>query len=158
VVSYIRTVFLEIVRVEYWRCIESGRLPRNSFSAKYLLYSIDVGLDYVKDMKKGFRDWDCIEQELSAMPWNIRILLLVEAITPNFFQIATKRLVRCYTSMQNRVHNHTNEEFLMYILAQCVSVGSLRGAAGKARCVHVDGFHRCARDGAEEDPLLLGRR
>jgi len=43
--AYVRTVFLEIVRVKYWKLIEGGKLPRNCHSAQYLLYSVDVGID-----------------------------------------------------------------------------------------------------------------
>jgi len=45
--AYIRTIFLQIVRVRYWHHISEGKLPRLSFSAQSLLYSIDVGLDSV---------------------------------------------------------------------------------------------------------------
>ncbi len=45
--AYVRTVFLEMVRVRYWHDIESGKLPRLSFSAQFLLYSVDVALDQV---------------------------------------------------------------------------------------------------------------
>ena len=43
--SHVRTVFLEIVRVKYWNLIEGGKLPRHCRSAQFLLYSVDVGLD-----------------------------------------------------------------------------------------------------------------
>ena len=54
--GYVRAVFLEIVRVKYWQLIEAGKLPRQSFSAQYLLYTIDVGLDYVLQ-PEGAQDW-----------------------------------------------------------------------------------------------------
>jgi hypothetical protein len=43
--AYVRTLFLEIVRVKYWKLIENGKLPRNCYSTQYLLYSVDVGID-----------------------------------------------------------------------------------------------------------------
>lgn len=72
---FIRTIFLEIVRVQYWHFIEIGKLPRQSFSAQFLLYSIDVGLDEVnaQALTHGSKvnhainhtfDWHCIEKEL----------------------------------------------------------------------------------------------
>eukprot|EP01033_Poteriospumella_lacustris_P002178 gene2178-1591_t len=47
--AYIRSIFLEIVRVKYWHLIEVGKLPRISHSAQYLLYTIDVSLDDVQN-------------------------------------------------------------------------------------------------------------
>jgi NhaP-type Na+/H+ or K+/H+ antiporter len=43
--AYIRAVFLEIVRVQYWRHIEAGKLPRESYATQSLLYSIEIALD-----------------------------------------------------------------------------------------------------------------
>lgn len=70
--QYVRSIFLEIVRVKYWHFIEEGQLPRLSFSAQYLLYSIDVALDQVAD--GGARDWLCIETELNSVPLGIQAL------------------------------------------------------------------------------------
>lgn len=41
--KYVRSIFLAMVRVRYWHDIEQGKLPRKSKSAKFLLYSIEVG-------------------------------------------------------------------------------------------------------------------
>lgn len=49
--AYIRSIFLEIVRVKYWHLIEVGKLPRISHSAQYLLYTIDVSLDDVQNVR-----------------------------------------------------------------------------------------------------------
>ncbi len=90
--SYVRTLFLEIVRVKYWKLIESGKLPRNSHSSQFLLYSVDVGIDEatynptkptgdynygrafgsranstassVTDRNDGLMDWACIEEDI----------------------------------------------------------------------------------------------
>jgi NhaP-type Na+/H+ or K+/H+ antiporter len=43
--SYIRSIYFEIVRVKYWQFIESGKLPRLSFAAQFLLYTIEVAVD-----------------------------------------------------------------------------------------------------------------
>ena len=40
-----REVFLEVVRVGYWKQIRSGKLPRKSYSAIILLNSIDEALE-----------------------------------------------------------------------------------------------------------------
>lgn len=43
--AYIKTVFLEIVRVQYWKQISAGKLPRESYATQTLLYSIENALD-----------------------------------------------------------------------------------------------------------------
>jgi NhaP-type Na+/H+ or K+/H+ antiporter len=43
--TYIRSIYFEIVRVKYWQFIESGKLPRLSFAAQFLLYTIEVAVD-----------------------------------------------------------------------------------------------------------------
>jgi hypothetical protein len=48
--AYVRTVFLEIVRVHYWKCIEGGKLPRESYATQTLLYSIEKTLDKVTEV------------------------------------------------------------------------------------------------------------
>lgn len=70
--AYIRTIFLEIVRVKYWHYIHDGKLPRLSFSAQFLLYSIDVGLDNAHKSIELYNencfseDWVCIENEIQS--------------------------------------------------------------------------------------------
>jgi hypothetical protein len=54
--TYVRSVFLEIVRVQYWQSIEAGKLPRQCFSAQFLLYTIDFGLDNASK-EVGAQDW-----------------------------------------------------------------------------------------------------
>jgi NhaP-type Na+/H+ or K+/H+ antiporter/polyhydroxyalkanoate synthesis regulator phasin len=49
--AYVRSIFLEIVRVKYWHLIEVGKLPRISHSAQYLLYTIDCALDDVQNVR-----------------------------------------------------------------------------------------------------------
>ncbi|RYH31987.1 hypothetical protein EON65_01610 [archaeon] len=59
--------------MKYWHFIEEGQLPRLSFSAQYLLYSVDVALDQVCE-EGGARDWVCIEEELDSVPLGIQCL------------------------------------------------------------------------------------
>jgi NhaP-type Na+/H+ or K+/H+ antiporter len=72
---YIRSLFLEIVRVKYWHFIEIGKLPRQSFSAQFLLYSIEVALDEIMnnpttiaapDDRQGIysKDFLCLSKEI----------------------------------------------------------------------------------------------
>jgi hypothetical protein len=74
--NYHRTVFLEIVRARYWKDIDSGRLPRNSLSARFLLHSIDVGLDNIAAATE-LKDWDWIEKNLYRQPWFLWLLAYV---------------------------------------------------------------------------------
>jgi len=90
---YVRGVFLEIVRVKYWHFIESGKLPRLSFSAQFLLYSIDVSLDDINSVenngyvpnKTPAQDWICVEEELNSKPITLQLLLFIERYCPMSF-------------------------------------------------------------------------
>eukprot|EP01038_Epipyxis_sp_PR26KG_P010392 gene10392-13958_t len=79
--SYVRAIFLEIVRVKYWHNIEGGKLPRLSHSAQFLLYSVDVGLDSVKE-EYGAQDWLCIEKELDYKSMAIEFLSFIDTNIP----------------------------------------------------------------------------
>ncbi len=82
--AYVRAIFLEILRVRYWHDIERGKLPRQSHSAKYLLYSVEVGVDEV-DQELGARDWNCINREIVDQPLSIRILSSVDTFLPHTY-------------------------------------------------------------------------
>jgi NhaP-type Na+/H+ or K+/H+ antiporter len=86
---YVRTIFLEIVRVKYWHQIEGGKLPRLSHSAQFLLYSVDFGLDEVHS-PAGLRDWSCLEEEINNIPLYLYCLHLFETITPGWFTFPSK--------------------------------------------------------------------
>ena len=47
--QYVRSVFMEIVKANYWYDIQRGVLPRLSYAATYLLYTVDVGLDKIEE-------------------------------------------------------------------------------------------------------------
>lgn len=93
--SHVRTVFLEIVRVKYWNLIEGGKLPRHCRSAQFLLYSVDVGLDQAQhnptslleqqelpEFSDGLGDWKVIEDDINGIPWFHRLLAFMEAYVP----------------------------------------------------------------------------
>jgi len=71
--TYVRAIFLEILRVRYWHDIERGKIPRLSHSAKFLLYSVEVGADLV-DQDLGVQDWRVIKKEITSVPLSIRLL------------------------------------------------------------------------------------
>jgi NhaP-type Na+/H+ or K+/H+ antiporter len=106
--AYIRNIFLEIVRVKYWHFIEVGKLPRLSFSAQFLLYTVEVGLDdvnteTVRKLKQQKRqpeneqnpsaaysalnsyskDWNCLFQEITSPAPSIEWLIFLEKHLPS---------------------------------------------------------------------------
>lgn len=91
-VHYVRAIFLEIVRVKYWHLIEVGKLPRLSFSAQFLLYTIEMGLDKVKE-EIGAQDWSCLEAELSYTPYAIRGLQWYQSTVPLCFMKTSSKLL-----------------------------------------------------------------
>lgn len=77
--SYVRAVFLEIVKVRYWHDIERGILPRLSHSATYLLYSVEVGLDQVTEQDSGHNatacgDWKVLLDKITTKPLYLKAL------------------------------------------------------------------------------------
>jgi len=82
--TYVRAIFLEILRVRYWHDIERGKIPRQSHSAKFLLYSVEVGVDEV-EQNPGARDWLVINKEITEQPLSIRILASIDATLPHTY-------------------------------------------------------------------------
>lgn len=58
ILGNIRRVFLDVVRVSYWKQIKLGKLPRQSIAARILLSSIDFGLETIHT--PGLQDWENI--------------------------------------------------------------------------------------------------
>lgn len=102
--SYVRTIFLSIVRVEYWHRIEDGSLPREAPATQTLLYSIDNALDRVH--KNNLRDWKWLKNEMQPAK-------IVEKFTS---------CLEKYTSVESKLHSlgdilkSLDEEFRVYVL------------------------------------------
>jgi hypothetical protein len=89
-VSYIRIIFFEIVRVQYWRHISDGKIPRQSFSSKFLLHSIDIALNTcsngLQTLEGCSEDWFCVEEAINAdESLFISVLAFLDSITPEWF-------------------------------------------------------------------------
>jgi hypothetical protein len=90
--EFVRTLFLDIVRSQYWDLIAQSKLPRASYAVRFLLYSIDVGLDAVAEDSRasmGQRaggavdytaDFAVVLTELRAEPARISALKFFEAL------------------------------------------------------------------------------
>jgi hypothetical protein len=106
--AYVRTVFLEIVRVEYWRRIEDGRLPRQAYATQTLLYSIDNALDRVE--KTRLRDWKWLKYEMqSSLPVAYFALFVQKFFPPN-----------SWFHNQLDVIESRDEEFRVYVLSNFI--------------------------------------
>lgn len=100
--AYVRSTFLSMVRVHYWHDIEQGKLPRKSKSGKFLLYSIEVGLDEV-NLEAGGRDWACVEEKLDSVPNEIKVLLWLESNLPeNMFTYPSRYLNKLECNREER--------------------------------------------------------
>ena len=87
VLQYVRAIFLGIVRIEYWKSIESGKMPREAVYTNNLLYSIDTALDRVH--KRKLRDWESLCADMTLAPWTLSFLDLGERLEQQlacFFQ------------------------------------------------------------------------
>lgn len=78
--AYIRTVFLDIVRVQYWKHIEAGKLPRESYATQTLLYSIEIGLDLKHE--EILRDYAYLVHELDSAARQVKLLSHIPECTP----------------------------------------------------------------------------
>ena len=99
----VRAVFLDIVRVEYWRRIANGRLPRFCTATESLLYSIDHALDKVDT---GLGDWDVLKHELELSSCTRCGAGVIERLTSEFSPLRT---------MADMVYSQ-NEEYQVYVL------------------------------------------
>ena len=62
ILAYCRSMFLSLLRVEYWELISSGKLPRNNaFSTQVLLYSVDIALDHA--IESNLHDWPYVRSQ-----------------------------------------------------------------------------------------------
>jgi hypothetical protein len=80
-IQYVRSAFLEIVKANYWYDIQRGVLPRLSYAATYLLYTVDVGLDKLEieeDDEFGTADWRVLFSTVCRMPLYLRVWSYLE--------------------------------------------------------------------------------
>ena len=113
--AYVRSTFLSMVRVRYWNDIERGKIPRKSNAGKFLLYSVEVGIDEAHlHAEVGMRDWTCIEEKLDHYPFEMRLLQYWEENTPNhwLFQGPSDYL---------NVRECRREERMVYILTSFIA-------------------------------------
>eukprot|EP00604_Paraphysomonas_vestita_P003127 CAMPEP_0174820740 /NCGR_PEP_ID=MMETSP1107-20130205/4763_1 /TAXON_ID=36770 /ORGANISM="Paraphysomonas vestita, Strain GFlagA" /LENGTH=295 /DNA_ID=CAMNT_0016036655 /DNA_START=1539 /DNA_END=2429 /DNA_ORIENTATION=+ len=106
--AYVRTVFLEIVRVEYWKRIEDGRLPRQAYATQTLLYSIDNALDRVE--KTRLRDWKWLKYEMQTSLFVAYFAYFVQK-----FSAPTSRLHTLLDIIESK-----DEEFRVYVLSNFI--------------------------------------
>ena len=113
--AYVRSTFLSMVRVRYWNDIERGKIPRKSKAGKFLLYSVEVGIDEAHlGTDVGMRDWVCIEEKLNHYPLEMKVLQYWEDNTPNHW------LFQGPSDLLNRKECH-REERLVYILTSFIA-------------------------------------
>uniref|UniRef100_A0A7S3GWZ5 Uncharacterized protein n=1 Tax=Spumella elongata TaxID=89044 RepID=A0A7S3GWZ5_9STRA len=113
--AYVRSTFLSMVRVRYWNDIERGKIPRKSKAGKFLLYSVEVGIDEAHlGTDVGMRDWVCIEEKLNHYPLEMKVLQYWEDNTPNhwLFQGPSDYL---------NVRECRREERMVYILTSFIA-------------------------------------
>ncbi len=130
ILAYVRTLFLEIVRMKYWKLIEGGKLPRHNHSSGFLLYSVDVGIDAATfnptralptqgglpsrgpsfastvAEEDGLADWSCIERDLNkSNMFGRKTLMWWEAHTPYWLgrDIASYALEVLESEHENRL-------------------------------------------------------
>ena len=88
--AYTRTVFSEIVRVRYWHHIQEGKLPRLSYSAQCLLYSVyvaldDVDIEHTPDASCSI-DWGYVENAiLNDDKYLLNVLGFLDRNSPTWF-------------------------------------------------------------------------
>lgn len=106
--AYVRTVFLSIVRVEYWRRIEDGSLPREAPATQTLLYSIDNALDRVH--KSELRDWKWLKNEMKP----VKIMEKLTSCLETNVDVESK--VQSFSDVMKSL----DEEFKVYVLTSFI--------------------------------------
>lgn len=81
--SYVREIFLDTLRARYWDSIRSGKLGTHAYTAKLLLYSLDVAQDYTHDISVGLQDWNCIVKGLAMNEYYLIFLRCID----DFFHV-----------------------------------------------------------------------
>ena len=127
--AFARTTFLDTLRARYWDCIRTGKLGTHAYSAKLLLYSIDVAHDHVRDINGGFADWECIENGLKVNKLYFAICKALDDVCAYFsyypgfasFAEAKRERMAIYTLL-NFIDAHT--------FAQCKLHEFLGGSSG----------------------------
>jgi len=117
VLQYVRTIFLEIVRTNYWKGIKTGKLHRTSYAVQFLLYSIDLGLDEISkganNWYTGLKDFDYINTEISQVPKYLSILRwLTETSRSSYMhsiysRFEARRMKRNVVILQSFIEAHT---------------------------------------------------
>eukprot|EP00602_Paraphysomonas_sp_CaronLab_P007782 CAMPEP_0185028336 /NCGR_PEP_ID=MMETSP1103-20130426/13971_1 /TAXON_ID=36769 /ORGANISM="Paraphysomonas bandaiensis, Strain Caron Lab Isolate" /LENGTH=781 /DNA_ID=CAMNT_0027562721 /DNA_START=210 /DNA_END=2555 /DNA_ORIENTATION=- len=80
--AYYRTMFLESIRVKYWKFIADSKLPREAPVTQTLLYSIDSASRRVRT--QGRRDWFFLVKEMELSPWLLNIIERAGSIFPEW--------------------------------------------------------------------------
>lgn len=97
--QYVRAIFLEIVKVKYWHFIDIGKLPRLSFSAQFLLYSIEMGLD---KSTEASADWNCLEEEFAFVPYGMRMLYWYQNTCPSCLTKKSSKMLAFMEARQEK--------------------------------------------------------
>ena len=82
VLFHVRAVFLGIVRIEYWNCIESGKMPREAPYTNDLLFSIDYALERVNE--GNLQDWKSLCNDMEISPVTYAVLDAIDSIENAF--------------------------------------------------------------------------
>ena len=132
--SHIRLAFLEVLRSNYWKHIEDGKLPRKGIEAILLLFSVDFAKDFVQDFSQMsnakengacMSDWNYIEGFLNAPKWWLLLIAqcvdwLLEKFSVFVYKCAlTSHVDHFATNMTSAVY-HRHEENSIYILGSFI--------------------------------------
>lgn len=99
VLQYVRAIFLGIVRIEYWKSIESGKMPREAVFTNNLLYSIDTALDCVH--KAQLRDWESLCTDMTISSITLSILDIIDGFEQKLSPLCTPYHVKKHYLARN---------------------------------------------------------
>lgn len=98
---YIKGIYFESVRAKYWQYIDEGKLPRRSYSAQFLLHTIEVALDDIENQEK-FSDWETLKEILTSKPLEVHILHVLYHTLPSCFTPFIQKLLLKVTSRHDK--------------------------------------------------------
>jgi len=105
--TYVRTMFLQILRYHYKENMENGKIGSSVYSAKLLMFSNDVALD---DVTHELNDWQCL---IDNMRPNSTLRKLCNVLD------GWLRCCQCSLELEYRLEA-INERIALYVLANYI--------------------------------------
>jgi NhaP-type Na+/H+ or K+/H+ antiporter len=150
-IAFLNTTFLDMVRIQYLQEIRSGKLPRLSMSAQFLLHSIDKASYHPECLG----DWDIIKRRLT------RTQKLVDWILSLIHSVWMPNTLMEYLEYRHAYLSVNCEKRAVYMLTSFIHAHEvvqkkIYETLGEKIRVYVDDVVKESRETVEEAKCYLG--